>query len=149
MRVYELETYGKHVIAELSKCANISDYDDETKLKALLLECASEANATVLSVSTHKFEPHGISGIVYLAESHFSVHAFPEKGYVATDFFTCGETTFPIKALNHFKDALGCAFACYNIIERGLPLKDYDGSFGLKLSPIYGYGSVEGNIIID
>jgi len=127
------DTFGRHVIAELSKCKNILEYDDETKLKALLIECASVANATVLSVSTHKFEPQGISGLVYLAESHISIHAWPQKEYVAMDCYTCGENTYPFRAITNFIERIDCKLAYYHNIERGISDIDDKQSFILNI----------------
>jgi S-adenosylmethionine decarboxylase len=115
-----LETFGKHVIAELWECQNIKEYDDEIKLKALLSECALLSNATILSISTHKFEPQGISGLVYLAESHFSVHTFPEHSYAAVDFYTCGVSTNPLKGIVHFVNKMGSDKPLYTTVKRGV-----------------------------
>lgn len=116
-----MDTYGKHIIAELSGCININVFDSEERLKKLLLATAQAANATILSVHTHKFDPQGISGFVYLAESHIALHAWPEKQYVAFDVSTCGNTTYPDKALQYFAKLIGAEMISYKFIERGLP----------------------------
>ncbi len=116
-----MDTYGQHVIAELSDCQHIEHFDNEEHLRELLLSTAKAANATILSVHTHKFEPQGISGFVYLAESHIALHAFPEHGYIAFDCSTCGDTTSPEKALEFFAAEIGAQTIKYTFIERGIP----------------------------
>ncbi len=66
--------------------------DDPTRLEAVLLEAAAAARVTALGSVKHHFTPHGASVVVLLAESHISVHTWPEHGYAAVDLLTCGET---------------------------------------------------------
>jgi len=63
-----------------------------------MLAATSEAGATVLGESFHQFNPHGVSGVVIIAESHLFIHTWPECGYAAVDIFTCGNTVQPEKA---------------------------------------------------
>ncbi len=84
------EHLGTHIIAEFMGCS-FETLDDHSALADLLRNAAHNANATVLNVSTHQFEPHGISGLVLLQESHISIHTWPEFGYAAIDIYTCGE----------------------------------------------------------
>jgi S-adenosylmethionine decarboxylase len=85
-----VEHLGTHIIAEFMGCS-FETLDDHDALAGLLRRSAQNANATVLNVSTHKFEPHGMSGLVLLQESHISIHTWPEFGYAAIDIYTCGE----------------------------------------------------------
>ena len=55
----------------------------------------------------HRFEPQGVSGTVILAESHLSIHTWPEKGYAAMDFYTCGDHTDPWLACEYAAQTLG------------------------------------------
>ena len=59
-------------------------------LRRLLVEAARTCGATVLADRFHQFEPHGVTGIVLLAESHVSIHTWPEEGLATLDVFTCG-----------------------------------------------------------
>ncbi len=68
-------------------------------VEAILLEAARESGATIISSSFHKFEPQGVSGVVIIAESHFTVHAWPEHDYAAVDIFTCGDNINLDKAI--------------------------------------------------
>ena len=72
--------------------------NDIDSLKSAMLTAASEAGATVLGESFHRFNPQGISGVVIIAESHLFIHTWPEYGYAAADIFTCGNSVQPEKA---------------------------------------------------
>lgn len=65
--------------------------DDLPFWRTLLDTAAREAGATILHVHFHRFEPQGLTGFLLLAESHISVHTWPEGGCAAVDVFTCGE----------------------------------------------------------
>ena len=86
-----MEAYGTHIIAELSECTNIHFYDDMNRLQEMMKECVEQAGLRSLGTHAHKFDPQGISAMVILQESHFSVHIFPEIGYAALDCYTCGK----------------------------------------------------------
>ena len=88
---------GKHCILELYDC-NHSKLDDETFLRHTITTAAQRAGATLLNLITHRFEPQGVTGLALLAESHISIHTWPENGYAAVDVFTCGDHTMPEKA---------------------------------------------------
>ncbi|MCX8126958.1 MAG: adenosylmethionine decarboxylase [Dehalococcoidia bacterium] len=64
-------------------------------LRSTLKDAAIAAGATVIQDSFYQFAPYGISGVVIIAESHLSVHTWPEFNYAAVDIFTCGMTTRP------------------------------------------------------
>jgi S-adenosylmethionine decarboxylase len=91
---------GIHLIVDFWNGKNI---EDPQKIKKILFEAAKEANNTPLKVSIHKFHPHGITGVILLAESHIAVHAWPELNYLAIDIFTCGEKTMPYLAFRYLK----------------------------------------------
>jgi S-adenosylmethionine decarboxylase len=84
-----LNALGKHVLLELKDC-NREILNDLSFLKTLLPDAATQAGAAVLGDSFHKFNPHGVSGVVVIAESHVSIHTWPEHGYAAVDIFSCG-----------------------------------------------------------
>jgi S-adenosylmethionine decarboxylase len=72
--------------------------DDLNFLKDCLNEAAIQCGATVVGETFHHFSPCGISGIVNIAESHISIHTWPEYRYAAADVFTCGDSVYPEKA---------------------------------------------------
>ena len=78
---------GTHIIAELFGCQKI---DNLKFVGQSLKEAARICGATVLHTKLHRFSPQGVTGYILLAESHISVHTWPEHGYAAIDVFTCG-----------------------------------------------------------
>jgi S-adenosylmethionine decarboxylase len=86
-----MKACGRHVLLELRDC-NKEILDNLELIKKHVLEAAIKAKATIVDSSFRKFQPHGVSGFVIIAESHLSVHTWPEYGYAAVDVFTCGNT---------------------------------------------------------
>ena len=82
---------GTHLICELYDCDKHS-LDDIGLISIAIEEAAKKSEATILEKSFHKFSPQGVSGVIIIAESHISIHTWPEYGYAAVDFFTCSET---------------------------------------------------------
>lgn len=80
---------GRHVLAELTGCS-AEILNDPPVLEACLQRCAKGAGATLVSSHFHHFSPHGVSGVLVIAESHVTIHTWPELGYAAVDVFTCG-----------------------------------------------------------
>ncbi len=82
--------FGKHYLIDLRDCdPEIIKSVDPTR--EIVLRAAKECGATILDDHFHQFEPIGVSGVVLIAESHISVHTWPENGFAAADIFTCGE----------------------------------------------------------
>ena len=75
-------------------------------METALVKAAQDSNATIISSSFHNFEPQGVSGVVIIAESHFTVHAWPEHNYAAVDIFTCGDSIDLEKAIDSIKESL-------------------------------------------
>lgn len=82
---------------ELKDC-NPEILKDLREVKDAMVSAAKEAAATVIEISFHEFSPFGISGMVVIAESHLSIHTWPEYGYAALDIFTCGDLIKPESA---------------------------------------------------
>jgi len=95
-----LYALGSHLIVELREC-NPETLKDLDGVKDIMVTAAKKADATIIDVSFHKFSPFGISGMVVIAESHLSIHTWPEYGYAAVDIFTCGEMLKPEIAANY------------------------------------------------
>ena len=91
------EMVGKHCILELYNCDS-AKLDDEAFLRDAITTAAKRAGATLLNLITHRFDPQGVTGLALLAESHISIHTWPESGYAAVDVFTCGDHTMPERA---------------------------------------------------
>ena len=88
---------GKHCILELYECDELK-LNDEAFLRYTIASAAKLAGATLLNLITHRFKPQGVTGLALLAESHISIHTWPESGYAAVDVFTCGDHTMPERA---------------------------------------------------
>ena len=99
------EMVGKHCILELYDC-DPARLDDEAFLRTTITTAAKRAGATLLNLITHSFEPQGVTGLALLAESHISIHTWPESGYAAVDVFTCGDHTMPEQACAVLRDEL-------------------------------------------
>jgi S-adenosylmethionine decarboxylase len=80
---------GLHLIIDLYGAERL---DDIAFVEETLRRCIQAANATLIHMHLHHFEPNGVSGVAVLAESHISVHTWPESHYAAFDVFMCGNT---------------------------------------------------------
>jgi len=114
-----LKTIGRHIIAELSGC-RIDYLESVDRIREILVRAAIAANAEVMDVALHKFSPQGVSGVVVIAESHISIHTWPETGYAALDIFTCGDTTYPEKACEYVAECLQAENIYVSEITRGI-----------------------------
>ena len=92
-----MKALGRHILAEFFDCDN-DILDDTEKIELIMKRAAIECGATIISSTFHEFNPHGVSGVVVIAESHLAIHTWPEYGYAAVDVFTCGETVDPAVA---------------------------------------------------
>ena len=83
----------KHVLFDLKECLITSPLNDEEYVKDTLIEAAKIGELEMLKVDTHKFEPHGVTGYALLAESHISIHTWPEDNVARCDLFSCNSST--------------------------------------------------------
>ena len=93
------------LLVDLYGCA--ADLDDTEFLLGVLEKAADEVGAKIVRKVTQRFSPQGISAILILAETHLSVHTWPEHGYAAVDVFICGEGRDPHAAWEVIREALG------------------------------------------
>lgn len=93
--------------------------NDANFLKAALIQAAERAGATVVGECFVRFAPQGVTGVLVLAESHLSIHTYPEQGFAAVDCYTCGEQVDPEAACRLLVDALGGHIAGYRALQRG------------------------------
>ena len=115
------------MLLELKDCNSklLSDLDF---LRDTLLAAAREAGAIIVGESFHPFPPYGgVSGVVIIAESHLSIHTWPEYGYAAVDIFTCGNTINPERAVELLIRELQAGDSSIVELERGI-LKPPDES---------------------
>lgn len=109
----------KHILFTL-KGSPFELLDDEQNIKLLLYNAAKESKSTLLNLATHKFDPQGVTGVAMLAESHISIHTWPEKGMAVCDVFTCGDTAEPEKAVEYMQEQLKATEIVSNQFERPL-----------------------------
>jgi len=121
-----LKTLGTHIIVELSDCNNeiLKNVD---KVANILVAAAKHANAEVLQTAFHHFAPDGVSGVVVIAESHLSIHTWPEFGYAAMDIYTCGDRTEPWKACRYAATEFQAKQMLTTEVRRGV--EDEAGTF--------------------
>ncbi|MCK5690808.1 adenosylmethionine decarboxylase [Myxococcota bacterium] len=84
-----METVGRHIIVELYQC-NREALNNKALIRSAMLQAVDIIGATALSEGFHEYDPQGVSGTIFLAESHISIHTWPEAGYAAVDIYTCG-----------------------------------------------------------
>lgn len=97
--------HGKHLLADFWGVPE-SLLNDMDRLRDILYTAAKAGNCTVVSEKFHRFSPVGVTGVLVLAESHLSIHTWPEDGYCAIDAFTCGDSTNMPAILNSLLDSL-------------------------------------------
>lgn len=85
----DVTALGRHLLAEFTGC-NASLLADLDVVTTAMLQAAEASGATIVTHSFHHFSPHGVSGAVIIAESHLAIHTWPEHGFAAVDFFSCG-----------------------------------------------------------
>ena len=114
-----MHALGKHLLLELRDCnpATLKDLDIVTDS---MVSAAREAKATIVDVSFHEFNPFGISGMVIIAESHLSIHTWPEYGYAAVDIFTCGDIINPDTAARYLIERFESRNPSMVEIKRGI-----------------------------
>ena len=111
---------GKHLLLELYGC-NSDKLNDEIFLRCKIDNASKLARASVLNLVSNKFEPFGVTAIALLAESHLSIHTWPESQYAAIDIFTCGKNMLPNLASQFLIDQLEATNRILKIINRDYP----------------------------
>ncbi len=107
---------GVHLILDVKGGRRLNDVDH---IDATLRRCVEACGATLLHIHLHHFTPNfGVSGVAVLAESHISIHTWPEHDYAALDVFMCGETD-PHKAIDIIRDAFSASTVEVKKILRG------------------------------
>jgi S-adenosylmethionine decarboxylase len=106
---------GVHLIVDLHGAKRL---DDIEHIEATLRRCVAAASATLLHIHLHHFQPSGVSGVAVLAESHISIHTWPEAGYAALDVFMCGSAD-PDKCIPVLREAFSAKHVGVNELLRG------------------------------
>ena len=106
---------GVHLIIDLHGAERLDDIDH---IEATLRRCVEAARATLLHIHVHHFQPNGVSGVAVLAESHISIHTWPDAGYAALDVFMCGSAD-PDACIPVLREAFSAKRVGVNEILRG------------------------------
>ncbi|MFQ5803018.1 MAG: adenosylmethionine decarboxylase [Candidatus Methylomirabilales bacterium] len=113
-----MRALGKHLLVELYGC-NPELLKKVDAVRDIMVTAAKASKATVVDVAFHEFTPFGVSGVVVIAESHLSIHTWPEYQYAAVDIFTCGKTIDPEQAVRHIADRFHCPHPSIVEVKRG------------------------------
>ena len=106
---------GVHLIVDLHGAKGLDDID---LIETTLRRCVDAAGATLLHIHLHHFQPNGVSGVAVLAESHISIHTWPDAGYAALDVFMCGKAD-PDRCIPVLREAFAAAKVEVNELLRG------------------------------
>ena len=110
---------GRHWLIELQECE--ASKLSEVGIVAEIMEAAVEASgATKVESRFHQFNPYGVSGVIIIMESHFTIHTWPEYAYAAVDIFTCGDLINTEKAVQFLQEAFHAEKVSTQLVERGV-----------------------------
>lgn len=107
---------GVHLLVDIRDAQNL---DNISEIEEMLKQAALDAGATVLHSYMHQFEPHGVSGVVVLSESHISIHTWPERNYAAVDVFMCGDCD-PYDSIHRMKEYFKTTNISISEVRRGV-----------------------------
>src|SRR5512139_478501 len=114
-----MKALGRQIVVEYYGCAP-EVLNNVALIKRSMRDAAIASGATVVQEAFHLFNPHGVSGVVVIAESHLAIHTWPEYGYAAVDLFTCGEDVSPDIAFEHLKAQLEATSFSAMEMKRGI-----------------------------
>ena len=114
-----MNALGTHLLIELKEC-NPEILKSLEKVRSIMVSAAKEAKATIIDISFREFNPFGISGLIVIAESHLTIHTWPEYGYAAVDIFTCGDVIKPEIAASYIILHFECNNPSIVEMKRGL-----------------------------
>ena len=118
---------GTHCILEMCSCDS-GLLNDEAFVRGAIERASEEGLSTLLKLESHRFDPHGVTAFGILAESHISIHTWPESGYAAVDVFTCGETAKPQQACEFLVRLFGSGAYSLREVARGAHIPSVAGA---------------------
>lgn len=119
--MHKVETLGRHILVEYYNC-DPAVLKNPGFIEAEMNQAALAAKATIVESKFHHFNPWGVSGAVIIAESHLTIHTWPEYGFASADFFTCGDID-PWKSFEYLEKILKAELSESVEIPRGLTAK--------------------------
>lgn len=105
-------------LAEFYGCC-VESINSVELVRTAMVEAAKIARATIVTDVFHEFNPHGISGVVVIAESHFAIHSWPEHGCVSVDLFTCSQDMNPQAAIDYLASVFKAKKVSVQSLSRG------------------------------
>jgi len=129
------KTLGLHILADLYG-VEADKIDRVEDIRELLEGAVKYANLTKISSHYYQFQPHGATGVVLLAESHLSIHTWPEHGLATVDVYTCGDPSKAYKAMDYIITQLNPKRVDKQVHERGIVEEEPSQSEAEKLRSI-------------
>jgi S-adenosylmethionine decarboxylase proenzyme len=117
-----LETTSHHFLIEL-RSVDSNLLDNLNEIETIFLNSLKDSGATYINHYFHKFSPQGVSGVVVIAESHLSIHTWPESEYAALDVFTCGDKSIGDKVVQNLIKPFNTTDYSITYIMRGVDYK--------------------------
>ena len=114
-----MQALGRQILVEFYDCDR-EVLNDAVAIRDAMMEGTRRSGATIVTDTFHAFSPHGVSGVVVIAESHVTIHTWPEYGYAAVDVFTCGETINPWVIQQHLEEQFSSKKVSATELKRGL-----------------------------
>lgn len=114
-----MEALGRQILVEYYDCDS-KKLNDVDFIESAFIEATKASKATIITHNFHKFSPHGVSGVIVIAESHVAIHTWPEYNYAAVDIFTCGETIDPWIIQEYLKESLESKNTSSMEMKRGM-----------------------------
>ncbi|VAX36800.1 S-adenosylmethionine decarboxylase proenzyme, prokaryotic class 1B [hydrothermal vent metagenome] len=118
--------FGQQYLVELIGC-QAKKLEQVEDVRKVLMEAAKKSKAKVIKEFFHQFEPRGVTGIILIAESHFSIHTWPEDSYAAFDVLTCGEMDAQA-AIEVLKKNFQAQRINVRVMDRGIIQEENEGS---------------------
>ena len=113
-----MNVLGIHILLDLARCDK-KILKSPSRIRKILTGAAKRACVTIVETVVHEFNPQGVSGVVVIAESHISIHTWPEYNAAAVDIFTCGDQLQPEAAAKYIIQKLGAKKYKMDTIHRG------------------------------
>jgi len=113
-----LKPLGVQLVADMHGC-DPAALDDLQGVGEAMLEAARRGGARIVAHNFHRFSPHGISGVVIIAESHLAIHTWPEHRFAAIDLFTCSDSVQPDLCLAYLQQFFRSERVVTSTLRRG------------------------------
>jgi len=120
-----IKPVGLHIIADLQDIDE-SLISNTYVLQSILEEAVEYANLTKINSHYHQFYPKGVTGVILLAESHISIHTWPEHNLATIDIYTCGDITKAEICFNYIVEKLNATISNLHVIKRGFVVNNFD-----------------------